>query len=293
MAHLETFVQRTQEYVQTVWDDTQVGLGTAYSSLLERLVRMGGAGEGRAWLLGAVAVNSLAARAGLPMIEGMDDQVAASVLLVDDSPVERMSYAQAPPPTDDIIPPDGPVLERGTGDPIPVAPPLETEAADPDPPYEHWFDQLYWGPNEIEVPEVTDTPEPAPAPTAPTIVPEVPDPNPDDSVALPPLTGEVPDPNPDDPSVAPPAERDTPSGNRIFETEPLPGEYLWDVLDRAGVPHDQIMPTINEAVDGLRSAGGHEVEWHGCTEFNQWLEIDGESETDVLWRHLRPYLELT
>ena len=308
MALAETVFHQAQEYAQTVWDDTQLGLGTAYNSLTER---MGGAGKGRVWLMGALAVNAIAVRAGLPLLEGVDDHLAVSALPVQDTPVELVSYMQDPvPPTDDPVPTDSPGLERGQGDPIPVPPPPETgaPATDSGGRFLDWF----FGPDGPQtpgspVPELTPEPTPTPelpnpdpdadVPVAPSLspFPEIPDPNPDDVVITtvpPPVTG-APDPNvTDEPSGPEAPADDTPSSNEIFNSPPLTGEYLWDYMDRIGVPPGQIMPTIHEAVDDLRAAGGHDIEWHGSNELNQWLEIDGQSDTPALWRHLRPYFEL-
>lgn len=106
----------------------------------------------------------------------------------------------------------------------------------------------------------------------------------------PPAQGPTPAPLPDE---LPPVEDEeqppaTGQGYR-FESAPLPGEYLWDYLERLGVPKAEIMPRLEEAAAELQHATGRNVEWHGYGEC-RWLEIDGRSDTPYLVDALEPYL---
>ena len=75
----------------------------------------------------------------------------------------------------------------------------------------------------------------------------------------------------------------------IYDADPLPGEWLWDWMERIGVPRSEIMPRLEEAAAELERTTGRHVEWEGC-EYERRLTVDGHTDTPYLADALRPYL---
>lgn len=145
------------------------------------------------------------------------------------------------------------------------------------------------------IPESTvDDPTFAPPllPQPPEIQP-VPIPLPD-VLEPPPPANEVPVPSPvpapSPPAVPAPDAAPPATGVYNYNAQPQPDEYMWDYMERVGVPDDVIMRELDEAADHLSATTDSQVEWHGSGR-KRWLEIDGKSDTTSLWRILQSHLK--
>jgi len=75
-----------------------------------------------------------------------------------------------------------------------------------------------------------------------------------------------------------------------FDQAPRQGEYLWDYMDRIGVPRHDIMEELEKAAKEMEGKTSQNATWHGSG-LHRWLDVDGKSDTQTLWRDLQPYLK--
>lgn len=75
------------------------------------------------------------------------------------------------------------------------------------------------------------------------------------------------------------------AGHELLHLSIHRGDMPWDVLQRAGVPGQQIMHHLNEAAKN----SGLDFAWHGTGE-QRWLEVAGKSDTKSVIQMLKPFL---
>lgn len=266
----------------------------AYVSALEHVQQAAEAapslGLGKAWLMGAVAVNSLVSRVtGGGLFEGAE----AEVLQVADMPVyEEPVYAGH----DDValvayVTPEDVPPDNDEGGLVAVEPAVVDAA--PDNGWEQFWDDFsdwFYKDDAGEIPPVVETSvDDPPLPVWPAVeapdVAVVPVPDLDPETGLP--VG--PDANQADGADEEPSG---PAGGSAYayNLPPQACEYLWEYMQRIGVPEEIIMTELEQAAERLEATTDSQVEWHGSGR-QRWLEVDGQSDTPSLWRLLQPHLE--